>query len=522
MIYDLLDAESAAPQQADIVVVGAGIAGLIVATRLAKAGKRVIVLESGGLRQEGETHPLNATEQIGQHYKGSDEGRFRCLGGTSTRWGGALIPFQEENCSFHPLGWDADWLGVHSELLSYLNAAESLFALPRSTYSAVDVPNLVRDGELAFFPRLAKWPAFSKRNVAHLLSENVASIDGPQIWLNATVKDFGFHPDGKLASLTAQAPNGRTFPVCAPQFVFAAGAIESTRLLLLADRVANDRVFAPHDVLGRYFHDHIADTVGQFTEIVPRGLNQITGFRFEEGGMRNLRFEPSGPLRRKWNMPAAFAHISFAVGNNSPVDGLRQILRAIQRRELPDPSTFALLFGSSGWLLRAVWWRLVKRRLLFPDDVRFTIDLVVEQEPNRESRIDLSSQLDPYGLPLARINWQVSQADRDNILKLTEMFARAWSESPLANIATLELLDATRREASPFQSGGVYHPGGSTRLGRSARDGVVDRDLRAFGIPNLTVVATSVFPTGGGANPTMMLILASLRAADRIASETSH
>lgn len=72
------------------------------------------------------------------------------------------------------------------------------------------------------------------------------------------------------------------------------------------------------------------------------------------------------------------------------------------------------------------------------------------------------------------------------------------------------------------QGGGIYHPGGSTRMGKSQRDGVVDADLRTFRVPNLRVVSTSVFPFGGGANPTMMLMMASLRAAEHIAGSLKH
>jgi choline dehydrogenase-like flavoprotein len=47
----------------------------------------------------------------------------------------------------------------------------------------------------------------------------------------------------------------------------------------------------------------------------------------------------------------------------------------------------------------------------------------------------------------------------------------------------------------------------------------VDGDLRTFRVPNLSVVSTSCFPTGGGANPTFMLMAFALRAADWIATE---
>jgi choline dehydrogenase-like flavoprotein len=38
--------------------------------------------------------------------------------------------------------------------------------------------------------------------------------------------------------------------------------------------------------------------------------------------------------------------------------------------------------------------------------------------------------------------------------------------------------------------------------------------LRVHTVPNLQLLATSVLPTGGGANPTMMLMLLAMRCVD--------
>jgi choline dehydrogenase-like flavoprotein len=56
-------------------------------------------------------------------------------------------------------------------------------------------------------------------------------------------------------------------------------------------------------------------------------------------------------------------------------------------------------------------------------------------------------------------------------------------------------------------------------MGTNVSRGVVDGELRTFGVPNLTVISTATFPTGGGSNPTMMLMMAALRAAERISQE---
>jgi choline dehydrogenase-like flavoprotein len=46
----------------------------------------------------------------------------------------------------------------------------------------------------------------------------------------------------------------------------------------------------------------------------------------------------------------------------------------------------------------------------------------------------------------------------------------------------------------------------------------VDADLRTHRIDNLYIVSTSTFPSGGGSNPTFMLMAFALRAAEHIAN----
>jgi len=61
------------------------------------------------------------------------------------------------------------------------------------------------------------------------------------------------------------------------------------------------------------------------------------------------------------------------------------------------------------------------------------------------------------------------------------------------------------------------HLQGTTRMGFTREDSVVDRDLRHHDHRNLVVVGTSVFPTMGSVNPTLTAAALSMRAAERIA-----
>jgi choline dehydrogenase-like flavoprotein len=497
---------------ADVLVIGGGIAGLLAATRLSRAGRRVVVAESGGLTQLNETHPLNEVEQLGDVYRGAENGRFRCLGGTSTRWGGAMLPFQPSDLTLKRSGWSVEWPIALDALTHYRSDIERLFALGDGPY---DFPEIMPG---SFLARRAKWPAFRLRNVATLLEEDIRSQMGLEVWLNATATHFSFDPSGRLASVKMRSENGGVLLVTAREIVIAAGAIESTRLLLLADRQHDCRIFAPDGVLGRYFYDHLSIPTAKLADVRHKELNQIIGFSFEGAVMRNLRFEPSAELRAAQNIKAGFVHIGFATDKPTRFDALRDVFRKLQRRVLPGLSDVAGLPRAAPWLARAVWWRFIEKRLLFPDGAAFKVHIVTEQEPRADNRIGLSSRrVDPFGCPLATVDWKVHDNDAANVLATTEAFMAAWSAGILSHLGRIELNLPNDLKRSLAGGGGVYHPGGSVRMGADATRGVVDADFRTFRVPNVSVLSTATFPTGGGANPTMMLMMAALRAADRIA-----
>ena len=519
MIRDLLQTAEDAHVEADVVVVGAGIAGLIMADRLRKDGLKVAILESGSERQVDERHELNRVEIAGDPYAGAEDGRFRCLGGTSTRWGGAMLPFLPVDMQSHSAGWDARWPVEFEEVQPYQDELNALFALPSGPF---DRPDLypASEGGVRFLPRLAAWPAFGRRNVATLLRDRLTKDQGLEVWLNAHVTGSTLSPAGRVERIVATAPDGRKLTARAAHFVVAAGAIESTRLLLLLDRANDERLFAPAAVLGRYFHDHLSAHSASLEVRDRKLLGDLAGFRFETNGMRNLRFEPAEETRIQRRLPGGFTHIVFASLERDGFEALRDIYRGLQRRRLPSGGDVGLLARNLPWFARAAWKRFVGRQLLLPDRADFKLNVIVEQHPHRDNRITLSSErIDRHGLPLARIEWQVRADDIDNHRRMFALFGEYWQKAHLTRAAALEARDPELVAEELRTGGGTYHPGGTTRMSASPGEGVVDPMLRAHAVPNLSVVSTSAFPTGGAANPTYMLMLFALRSAAALAAD---
>src|SRR5471032_435790 len=92
MYINEADLVTAASKEWDVIVVGAGAVGLILAVSLGRADQRVLLLDSGA-RDNSDANDLNAVVMTGRQHLGATHGRARTIGGTTTLWGGQLTRF---------------------------------------------------------------------------------------------------------------------------------------------------------------------------------------------------------------------------------------------------------------------------------------------------------------------------------------------------------------------------------------------------------------------------------------------
>jgi choline dehydrogenase-like flavoprotein len=139
-----------------------------------------------------------------------------------------------------------------------------------------------------------------------------------------------------------------------------------------------------------------------------------------------------------------------------------------------------------------------------------------EQAPNPESRVTLLDERDALGVPRPHLAWRLGELDLRTIRRTQELFALEMGRAGLGRVFLPP--DAGDRAWTDGIFGG-YHHLGTTRMHPDPRQGVVDTDCRVHGLANLWIAGSSVFPSGGFANPTLTLVALALRLADRLAKE---
>ena len=133
------------------------------------------------------------------------------------------------------------------------------------------------------------------------------------------------------------------------------------------------------------------------------------------------------------------------------------------------------------------------------------VDMMLELEASADNRLTIDrSTRDAWGRPSIALeaNWTPRDlATRDAALRTQDQLTE-----PLGRTSTPPALR-------------WFHPAGTCAMGRSPESGVVDANLRVYGVNNLYVAGAAVFPTAGTTNPTLTIVALALRLGDHLAAE---
>ena len=136
----ITDANTLPPNQTietDLLIIGAGPAGITIAQKFAGTDIRVVLLESGGESYDYDAQDLNRGTITGTHAEPLDASRLRLLGGTSNHWAGWCRPLEREDFEVREDWPESGWPISRDDLTPYYDKATELCQLPRKTFDDI-------------------------------------------------------------------------------------------------------------------------------------------------------------------------------------------------------------------------------------------------------------------------------------------------------------------------------------------------------------------------------------------------
>ena len=499
---------------APICIIGGGIAGLVLATRLATRGIDVHLLEAGGLILEERSQALYNPEMGRERHTGCFDGRFRTFGGSSTRWGGQLLPFTEDIFGPAPGCPSLPWPIHAAELAPYYEQAEALLAVDRLPFTDDLLPALGHAKPPAstdIVTRFSKWMSFKTRNLANTLGAE--ALAHPRITVYTHANAASLHGDaGRIQSVRVLNYAGAEFTFTADEFVCTSGTVENARLLLASPGVPN-----PHGQIGLYFHDHVGFHAAQFASPARERILELVGPYYVDGTLHSAKFEASPSLRGAEGLLAVMAHVVIEEPEDSGTAAIRNLLQSLQRGRVKDAIFANLLpvFRGAGDVLRLVYYSRFKKRRAVSKRATVWLNIDVEQGATAENRIRLSKKTDALGLPIAVVDWSIRDPEQHTAVRYAH-FIRQYLEA--ANLAPTDWHPGIAGDGLPAMND-TYHAMGGLRMGLDPTTSVVDPSLRFHGLENLYVASCAVFPSGSSSNPTFTMIALTLRLAELLTAK---
>jgi choline dehydrogenase-like flavoprotein len=521
MILDLKTIHEAPVLSCDLCLVGAGAAGLAIASEMMGTPLRVVLIESGGLDHEPATQALYEAEISGLPHPGTTQGRFRVCGGSTTKWGGQALPLMPSD--FERRDWvsHSGWPITFDELSPYYKRACRFLLVDEMNFDT-DLFAHLRTRPPEFDPQRV-WYHFSKWSPQPSVREHylpgIGNSDRCTLLLHANLTDIvledGFN---RVGAVQVRSLEGQTATVRARTFVLCAGGIETARLLLSSNRQKPSGIGNEHDLVGRFFQDHPNAMVGWLKTRNPERIQRL----FNVFHKQKLKYSVRCTAAPQWQRDHRTLNTSMGimfVQDSSGLQDLKDIYTSLRDQRF-SKEVFRKLLRAAGRPSEAVLpiWHYLARGRSFAPGARLQVCLTCEQEPNPESRIMLSDKTDALGIPRANVRWKLTELTRYSMRQFAAVLGDEFRRVGLGEFE----LDPWFRDDSSGWTDHIcdqFHHMGTARMNDSPREGVVDRDCRVHGISNLYIGSSAVFPTSGHSNPTLTIIALCLRLADRLKLE---
>ena len=497
----------------DLCVIGSGAAGIAIAREFLGSSHSVLVLEGGGQAMEPQCQETYRSEVVGLKHDGIHAGRARVFGGTTTLWAGQAMPLLD--IDFETRDWvpHSGWPVDLRELAPYYRRAEDVLQVPHSAYDESafaphPLPPASDDGIEMVQSQFTPTP-----NFAHKYRRQLSEARNITILTHANA--IGLIADESATTVRqvlVRSFDGRELIAQAKMFIVCCGGIENARLLLASDSVEPDGIGNRHGVVGRFFQDHPGVSI-PVRPLDSRRFHQCYD-SYRAGNIRHcIKLAASDKLQRKERILNVAAEVFYPPSANDPVEAAKLVIQSFADPKLRSqiPKALAHIARRPDKIARTFFRRFVLGKPGSVGSGPPHLGFSAEQEPNPNSRITLSDQVDSLGMRRARLDWKLTSAESRSI----EIFARAvLTEWRQMGVAEFDLDDLQLRCRRGFID--ASHHIGTTRMGTDPRTSVVDAHCRVHGYENLYMGGSSVFPTSGFSGPTLTLLALCLRIADEI------
>jgi choline dehydrogenase-like flavoprotein len=514
-----------AARRYDIVIVGAGLVGGLLAAAATRRGRTVALIEAGQKFQfedrsrqlkhyqvfggavwpyenkERDRYTDSSAKSIGVPYA-LETHRLKGVGGSTLHWGGLinrLMPDDFRSASLYGTGMD--WPISYADLEPYYGAAE--WELGVSGTHHPSHPARSRDFPNPGFPMSVDdtfWVPVAERLGATVYPTSWAINSRPyagrpecvalaackacpsgarysadihvaaaersgycDVFTNTIARRIEMNGDGSVKSIQVSSVEREEREIKGTHYVIAAHAVESARLLMLSN-------------CGNH-----SDQVGR---------NLMEHFYIDAGGdLPTQRFYP-GRLGFE-----GLESLSYYGGKDRRERGAMKIEFTFERDPLNDMEK------------RQIWGKAMAQhdRDIFGHWVGLNCE--TEHQPNPDSRVSLNpAERDLFGDPVPHINLAFSDIDRQTHRRAREVMGEFLSAAGVKTVIQDPL------SPSSFAS----HHMGTCRMADDPDQGVVDRNCRVHGISNLYVAGGSVFPTAGAVQPSLTIAALALRLADHL------
>lgn len=483
-------------------IIGSGIGGGSLAKRLSEEGIQFCIVEAGDWKGNSpNVHYENAGLDFGVRSTTSIQ-----IGGTSNLWHGVLAPL--DVIDFEARNWipHSGWPITRQDLEPYYQHAAALLNVEKyHFFSPVNLNDELSE-QLKALPfnrdylenKIFQQP-LPQTNFKHIVKEICTHSAECHLYYNTTALEL-IRENGKITQLKVGNSDGSISLIFAERFIVCAGALETPRLLL------NSGLKNPN--IGRYLMDHPMGNLCQFRLRKPKKYPIYSDTKYSPSMKIKTGLELTKDKQALLKLPNHNFYLrpSFVKGIDNESEKLKLSLLALKDGKLSIQDIWKVMTNLN--VIRQILTYKLSLNVNFKYADLF---FVTEQVPNQNSNVTLSAQIDRWGYPISKVNWQICEQDIDGMKKWFNLLQNTlFSDSDYE--FTHQLKDFNWQNI--FTS--AIHHVGTARMADSPDAGVVDKNLLVFGEENLYLCDGSIFATAGNVNNGLSICAFACRLAEHL------